>query len=180
MSGVNEEDFASFLNQDINEKYLTPTPSKKSRYDDIQLSVDTTKDTTANRSQILLPLEDEEEIPEDIEDIEGDFSSEDLLQSDYAQFANHENGQKASDQHTNRRNSPPANTPSSATPLTPRKESLLPVNIQEFKKNLKSFNQEHSFSKHNSNVMAKYEKAALYIQRWWRHIKRGEREKVHH
>ena len=172
----NEDDFASFLHKDaIQERYLTPTPNRKSRYDDLQLSLDKEPPSTP---QILRPVADE--IPEDIEVHE----SIDKLDSDL--------GITPRRLHDDRTPSVDANLVPSRTPSKSGRSSF---NVQEFKKSLQTFNKEHNLpQKNNTNnnnhiyrqaspnttAMVKYKHAACIIQRWWRQIKKNQSHKVSH
>jgi hypothetical protein len=178
----NEADFASFLHKDaIQERYLTPTPNRKSRYDDLQLSLD--KDPPNNASQILSTVE--EEILEDIEVAE----SYDKLDEELGIASRRLRENRTPSFDTNMQSIV-------APPQTPSKSGRSSFNVKEFKKNLQTFNKENSLpQKKESNIninndnnhhqvspshtdMIKYKHAACVIQRWWRQIKAEQRQKV--
>lgn len=170
----NEEDFASFLHKDsIQERYLTPTPGRRSRYDDLQLSLD--KDPP-NSSQILRPVDEEDEIQENI-DVEESYEK---LDEELGITPRRQHEQSPS-----LKSPPQEKTP---TPPTPSKSGRSSFNVLEFKKNLQTFNKQHSLpQKKESNATLsdyaprqaspnrinaiKNKHAACVIQRWWRQMK---------
>lgn len=151
-----EADFASFLHNDgVHERYLTPTPGKKSRYDDLQLSLDN-RDPNGSPSQILGPVDESDEIPEELESDFVEKLDEELgitpRQSQPKQDFIHTIS-KPTEAHLSTRTSPmtPPRTPLTL-PTTPKSGRASPFNIHEFKKSLAEFNKEHSLTPLSSDT----------------------------